>query len=325
MCTNSTPAPRRPPQTFRRRAAKRQRFDVKLIETFAAATYAELDYVNEGINQERFQAQVVPRMAGAVRVPAVHWTAEGGACTTRKVLVTEWVEGRQLARSDPGTIQRLVPRGVACFLCQLLDVGFFHADPHPGNLLVDREGRLCLIDFGLCARVTLPNTVAMTSALLNLMHGNAQGLMDDAAALGFLPPGTDTAPIVRDMGRILRHGNVAAEARAAPTPAAPQPPAAPPAPGGGPFVAVQRRRKRLRAISAELNRVFFEYPFQIPEYFALITRALVVLEGIALEGDPAFDIFGAAYPYAAQRAAAILQRSASARAGPEIKPLLDMD
>jgi len=55
----------------------------------------------------------------------------------------------------------------------------------------------------------------------------------------------------------------------------------------------------------DLNRVFFEYPFLVPNYFALITRAMIVLEGIAVTGDPSFDLFSAAYPYAAKRAVAI--------------------
>jgi predicted unusual protein kinase regulating ubiquinone biosynthesis (AarF/ABC1/UbiB family) len=57
-----------------------------------------------------------------------------------------------------------------------------------------------------------------------------------------------------------------------------------------------------QAISGELNEIFFDYPFQVPDYFALITRALIVLEGIALTGDPDFDLFAASYPYAVTRA-----------------------
>merc|ERR1711963_935653 len=73
--------------------------------------------------------------------------------TTRKVLVTEWIEGPQLAKSSPEVIQRLTPVGIECFLTQLLETGFFHADPHPGNLLVTPDGKLAIIDFGLMAEV----------------------------------------------------------------------------------------------------------------------------------------------------------------------------
>ena len=62
--------------------------------------------------------------------------------------MTEWIEGLKLAASPASVINKLIPVGVECFLIQLLDTGFFHADPHPGNLLVTKDGRLALIDFG---------------------------------------------------------------------------------------------------------------------------------------------------------------------------------
>ena len=68
-------------------------------------------------------------------------------------------------------INKLTPVGVECFLAQLLDTGRFHADPHPGNLLVTKTGRLALIDFGLCAEVPLPDTKNMTLAIVHLMQG----------------------------------------------------------------------------------------------------------------------------------------------------------
>ena len=65
---------------------------------------------------------------------------------------------------------------------------------------------------------------------------------------------------------------------------------------------VQKRRKEFAAVSSDLNSIFFEQPFRVPDYFALVTRALIVLEGIALSGDPSFDIFKAAYPHGLRRA-----------------------
>ena len=92
------------------------------------------------------------------------------AATRRKVLVTEWIEGEQLARSPPEVISALTAVGVDCFLTQLLHVGFFHSDPHPGNMLVDQQGRLVLIDFGLCAEIAQFDARQLTSALVHLMR-----------------------------------------------------------------------------------------------------------------------------------------------------------
>ena len=82
-------------------------------------------------------------MHGRIHIPKVYEDL-----TTRKVLVTEWIEGIQLAKSPPEVINKLTKVGVECFLAQLLETGFFHADPHPGNLLVTEDGKLALIDFG---------------------------------------------------------------------------------------------------------------------------------------------------------------------------------
>jgi predicted unusual protein kinase regulating ubiquinone biosynthesis (AarF/ABC1/UbiB family) len=264
----------------------RKQFDVALLDSFASASYLELDYCTEAANQERFRRELVPRMRGQVRVPRVFW-----GCTSRKVLTSEWIDGEQLVRSSPQTIKRLVPVGVECFLAQLLDVGFFHSDPHSANLLVDRQGRLCLIDFGLCARVPAPDMAAMTDAIVNLMRGDVPGLLGNAITLGFLPRDVDMGALSRDLVRIFAESKLKEDAAEALPLIASD------------YEAIESRRKRFREVSKELNGVFYAYPFAVPEYFALITRALIVLEGIAVVGDPAFDIFAAAYPYASTKVA----------------------
>ena len=106
-------------------------YDVDLVDTFGGASLKELDYINEAQNQENFRRDLMHRMGSKIYIPAVH-----EKMTTRKVLVSEWIEGIQLAKSDKATIQKLTPVGVECFLTQLLETGQFHSDPHPGNLLV---------------------------------------------------------------------------------------------------------------------------------------------------------------------------------------------
>lgn len=261
-------------------------YDVKLIDTFGGASYCELDYINEGKNQDLFAEALASRVP-EVRVPKVFWQ-----CTSRRVITTEWIEGEQLAKSPPEVINRLTPIGVRCFLAQLLDIGVFHSDPHPGNLLVDQDGRLTLIDFGLCAAVEKPATKAMTEALVHLMAGDVPSLMHDAVALEFLDDSVNTETLLPILETLFNSAKLAAAANVDAT--------------GSPLGAVKSRRKQFRAVSSELNQIFFDYPFQVPEYFALITRALITLEGIALTGDENFDLFQASYPYAVERAVTML-------------------
>jgi len=284
-------------------------YDVKLIDTFGRATCSELDYVNEGRNQDLFAEALATRVP-EVRVPRVFWQ-----CTSRRVITTEWIEGKQLAKSSTEVINRLTPVGVRCFLAQLLDIGVFHSDPHPGNLLVDQDGRLTLIDFGLCATVEKPATRAMTSALVHLMAGDVPALMHDAVTLEFLDASADLKVLLPILQRLFTGAKLAAAAQTPDStytngqtldPSSPNPSRPGDRDRKG---AVQKRRKQFQAVSKELNQIFFDHPFQVPEYFALITRALITLEGIALTGDKEFDLFQASYPYAMERAVTMLGAS----------------
>ena len=188
-------------------------FDVALLDAFAGATLKELDYLNEAANQIKCKEALEPRQRDKIYIPKVyekHTTRKVRKTLTifneykikhlffsvrtnmfAQVLVTEWIEGAQLAKSPPEVINKLIPVGVECFLIQLLETGFFHADPHPGNLLVTPEGRLALIDFGLMADVPIQDTKTMTKTIVHLMQGDVPGLVEDAIQLGFLPEDVD--------------------------------------------------------------------------------------------------------------------------------------
>ena len=222
-----------------------------------------------------------------------------------KVLVTEWIEGSKLSPSPATVINRLIPVGVECFLIQLLDTGFFHADPHPGNLLVTTEGKLAIIDFGninppgvlnrkylillpgLMADVPIQDTRTMTKTIVHLMQGDVPGLVEDAIDLGFLPADVDKTSLVPTLQKVFDSAELAVTEQVQ---------------SGLTYKAIQGRRKKFWAVSFDLNKIFYLYPFLVPDYFALITRAMIVLEGIAVTGDPDFDLFKTAYPYSLNRA-----------------------
>jgi aarF domain-containing kinase len=283
------------------------------LNGFAAGAYMEMNYINEAQNQRFFRTELHSRFHGKstisnnndkftnriggilslllrqgkndnqiekVIVPAVY-----EEFTTERILVTEWIDGTPLARAPPEQIRALIPMGVELFLVQLLDIGRFHADPHPGNLYVTKSRvdgvtpTLCLLDFGLIAHVTEADRSNMTRAILNLLQGDYDALISrDAKDLGFLPSDMDTAEVAPLLKKILKEGLLESGSN------------------------LHDRKRNLMAISNELNEVFFRYPFSVPPFFALVTRGLGLLEGIALTGDPSFDIFQASYPYAKRRA-----------------------
>ena len=113
------------------RFAPQQRTDyVALLNEFAVGFYTELDFLNEATNQERIGALLRSEGVAGVYVP----TVERDLCT-RRVLVSEWIDGVKLSDCSKSEIRDLVKIGQECFLVQLLQVGVFHSDPHPGNLM----------------------------------------------------------------------------------------------------------------------------------------------------------------------------------------------
>lgn len=255
--------------------AQRKQFDVNLIDAFASASYLELDYCHEAINQQHFIDLIKKKSFSHVYVPKVYLQY-----SSRRVLTTEWIDGNQLAKSSPEVIRELVPIGVEFFLSQLLESGLFHGDPHPGNLLVNEKGQLVLLDFGLCQEISLPNSIGLTAAIVHLIAGDVPALLEDAVTLDFLPKDIDRNLILPPLENIFQKGNSIQSQ------------------DNGNQFSTSKRKYQFQALSHDLNEIFFQYPFVIPEYFTLLTRSLIVLEGIAVTGDPNFDIFRAAYPYA---------------------------
>lgn len=252
-------------------------FHVAFIDCFARGSFNELDYENEASNQNYFKNEFEKRKC-KVKIPSiVH------EMTSRRVITMEWIEGVKLADANKDQIRKLIPIGVELFLTQLLDIGRFHADAHPGNLLVLKdENCLCLIDFGLCAEIDAKSRRAMTTAIVHLLTGDFDSLIcKDAKDLGFLPDNLDVSELKPILIKILNEGILESGSN------------------------LHNRKRNLMSISNELNEVFFKYPFSVPPFFALITRGLGLLEGIALTGDPNFDIFKASLPYATKRAAEI--------------------
>lgn len=235
---------------------------VALLDEFAARIFEELDYVKECDNG----LQVEKDMAGLERVAVPKNYPQ---YCTRKVHVAEWLEGEKLSQSQADDVRELVNVGVVAYLTQLLDKGLFHADPHPGNMLRTPEGKLGILDFGLMTRITDDQRYGMVEAIAHLVHRDYDEIGADFKNLDFIPAEVDVKPIVPALSRVFDMALA----------------------GGG------AKGINFNELAADLAQITFEYPFKIPPYFALIIRAIGVLEGIALVGDPDFAIVDEAYPY----------------------------
>lgn len=240
---------------------------VGLLDEWAERFFEELDYVKEGDNATKFAASIKDDLPQVV-VPATY-----AEYTRRKVITSEWLDGEKLSQSTADDVGDLVNIGVICYLKQLLDTGFFHADPHPGNLIRTPDGRLAILDFGLMTNIDDNIKFGMIEAIAHLIHRDYDAIVEDFVTLDFIPEGVDLKPILPPLARVF---DQALE-------------------GGG------AKNINFQEVAADLAQITFDYPFRIPPYFALIIRAIGVLEGIALVGNPEFALVDEAYPYISKR------------------------
>ena len=155
--------------------------------------YTELDFKNEGANMDRMRELLDAQGVRDVLIPAVY-----PQYTSRRVLVTEWVDGVKLSECTPDQVRDLLEVGQEVFLTQLLQVGFFHSDPHPGNLMRPHDqskGKLALIDFGLVAQVEQEDMDGIISSIVHLANKDYAALVDDFIALKILPADTNRVKV----------------------------------------------------------------------------------------------------------------------------------
>ncbi len=253
-----------------KRTFRRIRSDlVGIVDEFASRLYEEMDYTQEGRNAERFLELY---RHPSIYAPKIYWEY-----TRTKVLTMEWIDGIKLTQLDKITAaglegRHLIEIGVNCSLKQLLEHGFFHADPHPGNLLAMYDGRLAYIDFGMMSTIQPHQRYGLIKAIVHLVNRDFVALAQDYVDLEFLDPDTDLTPIIPALEAVFAEalGSSVAELN-------------------------------FKSITDRLSGVMYDFPFRVPAYYALIIRSLLTLEGIAIGLDPNFKVLSVAYPYVAQR------------------------
>ena len=243
---------------------------VALIDELGKRVFEEMDYLNEAENAEKFRNLHLHN--SKIAVPKIYKET-----TSRRVLTMEWIDGTKLTNLegvknlgiDP---DEMIEIGVQCSLEQLLEHGFFHADPHPGNLLALEDGRLCYLDFGMMSEVTRSSRSGLIQAVVHLVNKNFDKLSQDFVKLGFLSKEVNLEPIVPAFQDVFVNA-----------------------------VELGVSKMDFKSVTDDMSGVMYKFPFQLPPYYALIIRSLLTLEGIALSVDPDFKILGAAYPYFAKR------------------------
>lgn len=247
----------------------------EIIDEFGRSLFEEIDYYCEADNAERFSALFADNPA--VTIPKVE-----RLLSARRVLTTSWIHGTKMRDRQELKSQRLNPpalirTGVISGLQQLLEYGYFHADPHPGNLFAlsgqtGDLGHVAYVDFGMMDSISDSDRLTLTGAVVHLINKDFSALAHDFQEMGFLAPNADLESIIPPLREVL---------------------------GGSLGDSVGTFN--FKAITDRFSELMYDYPFRVPARFALIIRAVVSQEGLALRLDPEFKIIAVAYPYVAKR------------------------
>ena len=241
-----------------------------IVDEFGVKLYEEIDYYNEAKNAEKFADNF--RNDPDIKVPKIY-----RKYSSDRLLTLEWIDGFKLTDTDKIAaagleLDDLIKIGVISGLRQLLEHGFFHADPHPGNLFATPDGRMAYIDFGMMDQLEEETKETIASAVVQLINKDYKALADDFVRLGFLTPDTDVSPIIPALEEVL--GNAVGESV---------------------------KDFNFKTVTDQFSELMYEYPFRIPAKFALIIRSIITQEGLALTLNPDFKIVEVSYPYVSKR------------------------
>ena len=238
------------------------------LDEFHTTVHEEMDYEQEARNAETFRNNFARWKE--VYVPKIY-----GVFSTKRLIVMEFIDGFKVtdteqltaAGQNPHEVVKLLAR---TYLKQLLEDGFFHADPHPGNLRVMADGRLAFFDFGMVGRLSMKLQSNLINAFFHVVERDVHGLVEDMVRLGFIELSPEDEARFKPVIEGLFNR----------------------------YLGIRLGDVNFKELMFDMAHVIYEFPFRIPASFTYIVRAVMALEGIGTQVDPDFRFFEIARPYA---------------------------
>jgi predicted unusual protein kinase regulating ubiquinone biosynthesis (AarF/ABC1/UbiB family) len=240
-----------------------------IYEECCRILWLEIDYLNEGRNADTFRRNF--RDADWVQVPRVYWRY-----AAPRVLTLEYLPGIKISHYEAleasGIDRKSIAKlGAKAYLQQLLNDGFFHADPHPGNIAVSPEGSLIFYDFGMMGQIQSNVREGLMETLYGIASKDGQRIMDSLINLGALVPTGDMSPVRRSIQYMLDN-----------------------------FMDKPFETQSVSAITDDLYDIAYNQPFRFPATFTFVMRAFSTIEGVGRGLDPEFNFMEVAQPFAMQ-------------------------
>lgn len=231
--------------------------------------YEEVDYLNEGRNADTFRRNF--RRENWVYVPRVYWRY-----ASPRVLTLEYLPGIKISHYEAleaaGLDRKaLAQMGAKAYLHQLLNDGFFHADPHPGNIAVSADGSLIFYDFGMMGQVSILTREKLLEVFFGVAQKDGDRVVASLVELGALTQADDMGPVRRSVQFMLDN-----------------------------FMDKPFENQSVSAISDDLYEIAYGQPFRFPATFTFVMRAFSTLEGVGKGLDPDFNFMEVAKPFAMQ-------------------------
>jgi len=239
---------------------------VEMADEFATALREELDYRREGRNADRFRENF--EGADFVRVPRVYWEY-----TTRRLMVQERLRGIKIDDLDALDAagrdrHRIALHASRLIVQEVLEDGFFHADPHPGNMLILADEVIGLIDFGTVGFLDERDKANLIRLYIAIIQFDAPSAVSQLIRMGIADPTVDEGGLERDLRRLLRR-----------------------------YKGLPLKDISATELLAEIQPIIYEYRLHVPSDYWLLIKTLVILEGVGKHVAPEFDVFEVSGPY----------------------------
>ena len=240
-----------------------------VVDAFERSMTKELDYTQEARAME--QLRKLYEQATSFYIPRPY-----RELSTAKVLVIEYVEGCKITDKEQLLAWGLRPETIAetgmdVYLTQIFEFGFFHADPHPGNVLVRPDGTLVLIDFGMVGKLTKQQKFAFAGVFIGMARQDARSMAVSFRRLALSSEIPDMRAFENDLSLLIEE-----------------------------FAVLDVHDMRMSDLADALQHIIYRYKLQVPGAIFLILRALVILEGIGRVLHPYFNTFEFVRPYGAR-------------------------
>ena len=253
---------------FQERTPLGRIYDLPAIaDEFAATLRAELDFYREGHNADRFRDNFADEPY--LHIPQVHWEL-----TTGRVLVLEHMRGIKIdqieALDEAGYDRhRIAVHAARMVVKEVLEDGFFHADPHPGNFIIMPGEVIGAMDFGMVGYLSRHLQNDLIRLYIVAVQVDVEGVIDQLVRMGVVSSDVDRARLRQDLSRLLHK-----------------------------YYGLPLKAIRARDVMEETMPIVFRHHLRVPSELWLLGKTLAMMEGLGLKLDPDFDFIGFSRPYA---------------------------